>query len=116
MIPLHPLAAEALQPVIELAREQNARKRFDPSAGRPVQHAFLVRGKLLSNAFLFDLSLKAACTAAGLVDSAGRPTITAHGSGTPSAPSSPRAAPASRRSWRARPQDAEHVDHLLHAV
>lgn len=33
---------------------------------------------MLSNAFLFDLSLKAACTAAGLVDSAGRPTITAH--------------------------------------
>jgi hypothetical protein len=27
---------------------------------------------------LFDLSLKAACTAAGLVDSAGRPSITAH--------------------------------------
>ena len=43
-----------------------------------MQHVFLVRGKLLSNAFLFELSLKAACTAAGLVDSAGRPTITAH--------------------------------------
>jgi integrase len=78
MIPLHPQAAEALQPVIELARQQNARKRFDPSAGRPVQHVFLVRGKLLSNAFLFDLSLKAACTTAGLVDSSGRPMITAH--------------------------------------
>src|SRR5262249_10993507 len=52
--------------------------RFDPSAGRPVQHVFLVRGKLLSNAFLFDLSLKAACTTAGLVDSSGRPMITAH--------------------------------------
>jgi integrase len=78
MIPLHPQAAEALQPVIELARQQNARERFDPSAGRPVQHVFLVRGKLLSNAFLFDLSLKAACTAAGLADSSGRPMITAH--------------------------------------
>jgi len=50
MIPLHPQAAESLQPVIELARQQNARTRFDPSAGRPVQHAFLVSGKLLSNA------------------------------------------------------------------
>jgi integrase len=78
MIPLHPQAAEALQPVIELARQRQARPRFDPSAGRAVQHVFLVRGKLLSNAFLFELSLKAACTAAGLVDSAGRPTITAH--------------------------------------
>jgi len=78
MIPLHPLAAEALRAVIDLARQQRARGRFDPSAGRPVQHVFVVRGKLLSNAFLFDLSLKAACTAAGLVDSAGRPAITAH--------------------------------------
>ena len=78
MIPLHPQAAAALQPVIELARQQQARPRFDPSAGRAVQHVFLVRGKLLSNAFLFDLSLKAACTAAGLVDAAGKPTITAH--------------------------------------
>jgi integrase len=78
MIPLHPQAAEALQPVIELARRQQARPRFDPSAGRPVAHVFLVRGKLLSNAFLFELSLKAACTAAGLVDPAGKPTITAH--------------------------------------
>ena len=64
--------------MIELARQQQARPRFDPSAGRAVQHIFLVRGKLLSNAFLFDLSLKAACTAAGLVDSAGKPTVTAH--------------------------------------
>ena len=78
IIPLHPQAAEALQPVIDLARQQQARGRFDPSAGRPVQHVFVVRGKLLSNAFLFDLSLKAACTTAGLVDQAGRPTITAH--------------------------------------
>ncbi|MGH3367666.1 MAG: tyrosine-type recombinase/integrase [Nocardioidaceae bacterium] len=78
MIPLHPQAAEALQPVIDLARQQQARRRFDPRAGRLVQHVFLVRSKLLSNAFLFDLSLKTACTAAGLVDSTGRPTITAH--------------------------------------
>jgi integrase len=78
MIPLHPQAAEALQPVIELARQQQARPRFDPSAGRAVQHVFLVRGKLLSTAFLFELSLKTACTAAGLVDPTGKPTITAH--------------------------------------
>ena len=78
MIPLHPQAADALLPLIELARQQQARPRVDPSAGRPVHHIFLVRGKLLSNAFLFELSLKAACTAAGLVDPAGKPTITAH--------------------------------------
>ena len=77
-IPLHPQAAEALQPVIELARRQQAWPRFDPSAGRIVQHVFLMRGKLLSNTFLFDQPLKTACTAAGLVDAAGKPTISAH--------------------------------------
>ena len=49
-----------------------------PAQAGPVRHLFVVRGKLLSNAFLFDLSLKTACTAAGLVDPQGRPTITAH--------------------------------------
>ena len=77
-IPLHPHAADALQPLIELARRHAARDQPDPSVGRPVQHLFLVRGKLLSLAFLFDRSLKAACTAAGLVDARGRPTVSAH--------------------------------------
>jgi integrase len=77
-IPLHTQAAEALRPLIERARAQRTRPRFDPCVGRAVQHLFLVRGRLLSNAFLFDMSLKAACTAAGLVDSAGKPAITAH--------------------------------------
>ncbi len=36
-IPLHPQAAQALQPLIDLARRQAARRRFDASAGRPVQ-------------------------------------------------------------------------------
>lgn len=78
MIPLHPQAADALRPVLHLAQQQNARARYDPSAGRTVRHAFIVRGKLLSNAFLFDLSLKTACTQAGLVDATGKPTISAH--------------------------------------
>lgn len=77
-IPLHPLAAAALQPLIELARRHAARDQLDPSVGRPVQHLFLVRGKLLSIAFLFDRSLKAACAGAGLVDARGRPTVSAH--------------------------------------
>ena len=77
-IPLHPEAADVLRPLIEGARAQDARDRYDPSAGRPVRHVFLVRGKLLSNAFLFDLALKTACTSAGLVDPTGRPTVSAH--------------------------------------
>ena len=77
-IPLHPQAAQALQPLLALASEQAPRGQYDSSAGRAVRHLFVVRGKLLSNAFLFDLSLKTACTAAGLVDPQGRQTITAH--------------------------------------
>ncbi len=77
-IPLHPQAAEVLQPLIDIAREQHGCSRWDASAGREVQHIFVVRGKLLSKALLFDLALAEACTAAGLVDSAGRSSITAH--------------------------------------
>jgi integrase len=77
-IPLHPDAASALQPLIDLARDRAARSQFDVSAGRSVNHVFMLRGRLLSNAFLFDLSLKAACTAAGLIDSDGRPMVSAH--------------------------------------
>ncbi len=58
-----------------------------PPAG--VQHVFVPRGRLLSNGFLFDLALKAACTAAGLLDATGRPSAPT-GSGTPSAPRSHR--------------------------
>jgi len=77
-IPLHPQAAEALQPLIDIAREQRGRRRWDPSVGREVQHIFVMRGKLLSKSLLFDMALAEACTAAGLVDSAGKATITAH--------------------------------------
>ncbi len=118
MIPLHPLAAEALRAVIDLARQQRARGRFDPSAGRPVQHVFVVRGKLLSNAFLFDLSLKAACTAAGLVDSAGRPAghhrapLQTHHRH----PTRRRRRPHPNNHGRARAPHSEHVDHLLDPV
>jgi len=77
-IPLHPDAADALRSLITLARAQDARGRYDPSAGRTVRHVFLVRGKLLSNAFLFEHALNIACTTAGLVDATGRPTVNAH--------------------------------------
>ena len=46
--------------------------------GREVQPIFVVRGKLLSKSLLFDMALAKACTAARLVDSAGKATITAH--------------------------------------
>ena len=78
LIPLHPQAATALQHAIELARAQNAIARPDPNVGRIVRHVFLRRGKLLSASHLFDLSLRAACTAAGLLNDRGVPTVSAH--------------------------------------
>jgi len=77
-IPLHPEAADALRPLIDAARAQGARPHYDASADRPVQHVFARRGRLVCAAFLFDLPLKAACIAAGLVDGRGRPTVSAH--------------------------------------
>ena len=77
-IPLHPQAADALRPLIDAARAQAAAPTHDAAAGRLVQHVFVRRGRLLSNGFLFDLALKAACTAAGLLDATGRPTVSAH--------------------------------------
>lgn len=77
-IPLHPQAAEALQTLIDQARASDTAPRYDPTVGRAVRHVFLRRGKLVSIAFLFDAALKAACTAAGLIDTGGEPTISAH--------------------------------------
>lgn len=77
-IPLHPQAADALRPLIEAAHRQHAAAQYDPAAGRAVRHVFVRRGKLLSRAFLFDLALRAACTTAGLLDPAGKPTVSAH--------------------------------------
>lgn len=77
-IPLHPEAADALRPLIELARTQNAAARHDPSAGRPVRHVFMYRGKLMTAAFPLKHPLKPACAAVGLVDDRGKATVTAH--------------------------------------
>ncbi len=77
-IPLHPQAAEALRPLIEQALAGGAAARYDPTVGRAVRHVFVRRGKLLSRAFLFDASLKTACTTAGMLDGHGRPTVSAH--------------------------------------
>jgi hypothetical protein len=39
---------------------------------------FVRKGKLLSNTTLFDESFKTVCTAAGLIDASGAPTVSAH--------------------------------------
>ncbi len=64
--------------MIDQARARDAAPRYDPTVGRAVRHVFLRRGKLASIAFLFDRSLKTACTEAGLIDPHGKPTVSAH--------------------------------------
>jgi integrase len=78
LIPLHPQAAEALQPVIDLARNCKAIARHDPVVGRHVDYVFVRHGKLLSAQVLFGAALHEACTAAGLVDAHGVATVSAH--------------------------------------
>jgi hypothetical protein len=45
---------------------------------RPARRLFARKGRVLSMFYLFDEPLRAACTAAGLLDHAGKPTVSAH--------------------------------------
>lgn len=78
LIPLHADAAAALQETINQAKTMNAVARRDSSTGRLENYIFVRKGKLLSSATLFDDAFEKACTAAGLVDSEGTRTVSAH--------------------------------------
>lgn len=78
LIPLHADAAVALQEIIDQAKAMKAVARRDPTTGRLENYIFVRKGKLLSSATLFDDAFEKACTSAGLVDSAGTRTVSAH--------------------------------------
>ncbi|MGI5201360.1 tyrosine-type recombinase/integrase [Spirillospora sp. CA-108201] len=78
MIPLHPQAADALRELIESAKAAAAAARFDTWAQQPVRWVFMHRGQPMSKKYLFDEPLELACTATGLIDGAGRPTVSPH--------------------------------------
>ena len=78
MIPLHPRAADALRELIEQAKAASAAARYDTWAQQPVRWVFMRRGQPMGRAYLFDDPLEIACHAAGLVDAAGQPTVSAH--------------------------------------
>ncbi|WP_277524382.1 tyrosine-type recombinase/integrase [Arthrobacter sp. ES3-54] len=78
LIPLHPDAAAALQEAINHAKTRKAAPRHDPTTGRLEDYVFIRKGRLLSSATLFDDAFEKACTAAGLVDSKGTRTVSAH--------------------------------------
>lgn len=78
IIPLHVDAAAALQNAINASAQQNAKPKPDRATGQPTRYIFLRRGRLLSEATLFDDTLKRLCRIAGLVDSSNRPTVSPH--------------------------------------
>ncbi len=78
LIPLHPDAAAVLQEAINQAKAMKAASRRDPTTGRFESYVFVRKGKLLSSATLFDDAFEKACKAAGLVDSNGTRTVSAH--------------------------------------
>ena len=78
MIPLHPDAAAPLQEAINQARAARAASRHDATTGRLENYVFIRKGRLLTSATLFDDAFEKACTAAGLVDTNGTRTVSAH--------------------------------------
>jgi integrase len=78
LIPLHPDAAGPLQEAINRARAGKATARHDPTTGRLEEYVFIRKGRLLSSATLFDDAFDKAGKAAGLVDSNGTRTVSAH--------------------------------------
>lgn len=78
LVPLHADAAVALQEIINQAKAMKAVARRDPTTGRLENYIFVRKGKLLSSATLFEDAFEKACTAAGLVDSKGARTVSAH--------------------------------------
>jgi integrase len=75
-VPIHPDAAAAIRAV---QADRGAERGFrDELSGTVVRRLFVRKGRSCSAHLLFDISLAGACLAAGLLDAAGRPTITAH--------------------------------------
>jgi integrase len=78
VVPLHEEAAVALQVVIDLRKRGAERAFVDTVTGVPTRYLFMQHGKLLSSFYLFETPIQQTCLLAGLVDSRGRGTISAH--------------------------------------
>jgi integrase len=78
MIPLHEEAADALRTVLAIRAKVTDRRLPDERTGELVRFVFVWRGKLMSGRHLFEAPLERVCGAVGLVDTAGKPTITMH--------------------------------------
>ena len=78
IVPLHEEAAVALRALIDLRTKGSERAFIDELTGAPTRYLFMQHGKLLSSFYLFETPIQEACQAAGLVDTRGRGTATAH--------------------------------------
>ncbi|MGE8944045.1 tyrosine-type recombinase/integrase [Leptospira interrogans] len=78
VVPLHDDAADALRAIIALRKAAIDQPLLDNRTGDNVRFLFFRRGRPMSAFYLFDYALRDACAAAGLVDAAGRATVTAH--------------------------------------
>jgi integrase len=78
IVPLHREAADALGHLIELRKAGGERALSDELTGTPTRYVFMGHGRLLSCTYLFQKALAVACREAGLVDQAGRPTVSPH--------------------------------------
>jgi integrase len=78
LVPLHPEAALALKALIAKRARSRERPVVDQRTGHSVRFLFIRRGQRISAWYLFDVGLRAACGAARLLDSMGRPRIPAH--------------------------------------
>ncbi|MBV9328496.1 MAG: tyrosine-type recombinase/integrase [Chloroflexi bacterium] len=76
LVPIKEEAAEAIRVLQNLHR--GGRGLPDRKTRLETHYLFMRKGKLLGRQYLFEDSLRAACTAAGLVGTQGSPTITAH--------------------------------------
>jgi integrase len=78
VVPLHEEAAGALRDLIGRRDRGRERAFTDELTGTATRYVFMAHGRLLSCTYLFQISLKRACEAAGIVDASGRRTISAH--------------------------------------
>lgn len=78
VVPLHEEAATELRELIAQRNRGRERALTDELTGAPTRYVFMAHGRLLSCAYLFQVSLKQACEAAGIVDENGCRTVSPH--------------------------------------
>ncbi len=77
-VPIHQEAADAIQALAAIRRQQPDRGVFDPELARPVRRLFLHNGRLASPDYLFAAPLKQVCAELGLLSTDGKAQVHPH--------------------------------------